>query len=26
MGGWWELKLAIDSPAGADHVTFNLSL
>jgi hypothetical protein len=26
MGGWWQLKLAIDSPAGADRVTFNLSL
>lgn len=26
MGGWWELKLAIDSPAGGDSVTFNLSL
>ncbi len=26
MGGWWELKLVIDSPAGADSVTFNLSL
>jgi hypothetical protein len=26
MGGWWELKLAIESPAGADSVTFNLSL
>lgn len=26
MGGWWELKLAIQSPAGIDHVTFNLSL
>jgi hypothetical protein len=26
MGGWWELKLAIDSPAGSDRVTFNLSL
>jgi hypothetical protein len=26
MGGWWELRLAIDSPAGADRVTFNLSL
>jgi hypothetical protein len=26
MGGWWELKLAIESPAGADQVTFNLSL
>jgi hypothetical protein len=26
MGGWWELKLAIETPAGADHVTFNLSL
>ena len=25
MGGWWELKLAIESPAGADRVTFNLS-
>ena len=24
MGGWWELKLAIESPAGADRVTFNL--
>jgi len=26
MNGWWELKLAIESPAGADSVTFNLSL
>jgi hypothetical protein len=26
MGGWWELKLAINSAAGADSVTFNLSL
>lgn len=26
MGGWWELKLAIDSPAGTDRVTFNLAL
>jgi hypothetical protein len=26
MGGWWELKLAIDSSAGADTVVFNLSL
>jgi hypothetical protein len=26
MGGWWELRLAIDSPAGADSVTFNLGL
>jgi hypothetical protein len=26
MGGWWELKLAIESPAGRDTVTFNLSL
>ncbi|MBP8298407.1 MAG: FixH family protein [Burkholderiales bacterium] len=26
MGGWWQLKLAIESPAGADSVTFNLSL
>ena len=26
MGGWWEVKLAIDSPAGKDNVTFNLSL
>lgn len=23
MTGWWEIKLAIDSPAGADRVTFN---
>jgi len=26
MGGWWQIRLAIDSPAGADSVTFNLSL
>lgn len=26
MGGWWEFKLAIDGPAGADSVTFNLDL
>jgi hypothetical protein len=26
MGGWWELRLAIESAAGADGVTFNLSL
>jgi YtkA-like len=23
MTGWWEIKLAIDSPQGADKVTFN---
>lgn len=23
MPGWWELKLDIDGPAGADKVTFN---
>jgi hypothetical protein len=26
MGGWWEFKLAISSPAGDDSVTFNLDL
>jgi len=26
MGGWWELKLAITSPAGTDTVTFNLQV
>jgi hypothetical protein len=26
MGGWWEFKLAITSPAGSDVVTFNLAL
>ena len=26
MGGWWELKLSISTPAGTDVVTFNLSL
>ena len=23
MTGWWEIKLAIDGPKGADRVTFN---
>jgi hypothetical protein len=23
MTGWWEIKLAIESPAGTDKVTFN---
>ena len=26
MGGWWEFKLAINTPAGSDLITFNLSL
>lgn len=26
MGGWWELKFAVDGPAGADRVTFNVRL
>src|SRR6185503_15669821 len=26
MGGWWEFKLAIAGPGGADTVTFNLNL
>lgn len=26
MGGWWEFKLTITTPAGTDTVTFNLSL
>jgi hypothetical protein len=26
MSGWWEFKLAINAPAGADVVTFNLDL
>ena len=26
MGGWWELKLAINGPAGTDTVTFNIAL
>ena len=26
MGGWWELKLTITSPAGTDTVTFNLEV
>ena len=25
-GGWWELKLSIDSAQGSDRVTFNLAL
>lgn len=24
MTGWWEIKLAIDGPSGADQVTFNI--
>jgi len=24
MGGWWALKLSIETPAGSDLVTFNL--
>ena len=24
MTGWWELKFAIDGPAGADRVSFNI--
>jgi hypothetical protein len=23
MTGWWEIRLAIDGPAGADQVVFN---
>ena len=23
MTGWWEIKLAIDTPEGADKVSFN---
>jgi hypothetical protein len=23
MTGWWEIKLAVDGPAGVDRVTFN---
>lgn len=23
MTGWWEIKLGIDGPAGADRITFN---
>jgi hypothetical protein len=26
MGGWWEFKLAINTPSGSDVVTFNLAL
>ena len=26
MGGWWELKFAVDGAAGADRVTFNVRL
>ncbi len=26
MGGWWVLKLTVDSPAGRDDVEFNLTL
>lgn len=26
MRGWWEIKLDIQSPAGADQVTFNVVL
>ena len=26
MGGWWELKLTIATPAGTDTVTFNLDV
>lgn len=26
MGGWWEFKLAVSTPAGDDTVTFNLDL
>ena len=26
MPGWWELRLAIETPAGADVVTFNLDI
>ena len=26
MGGWWELKLAIETARGTDRVTFNLAL
>jgi hypothetical protein len=24
MTGWWELKLAVDGPLGADKVSFNM--
>jgi hypothetical protein len=26
MGGWWEFKLAVATPAGDDTVTFNIEL
>jgi hypothetical protein len=26
MTGWWEIKLAIDDPAGADRVTINTAV
>lgn len=26
MGGWWELKLAIATPAGDDSITFNIDI
>jgi hypothetical protein len=26
MGGWWEFKVAINTPSGSDIVTFNLAL
>ena len=26
MGGWWELKLSVESAQGLDQVTFNLAL
>jgi hypothetical protein len=26
MGGWWEFKVVIETPAGADTITFNLQL
>ncbi len=26
MGGWWELRLTIDGPAGEDAVVFNIML
>lgn len=26
MGGWWELHLAVTSPAGSDRITFNLQV
>ena len=26
MGGWWELHLDVNAPAGADRVTFNLQV